>query len=61
MVAVQKLWRRIKTVGPHNRSRFVVYPNLPEVLGIAQRLSKRPVKQEGTVDFSFGAIVECNP
>jgi hypothetical protein len=44
VVAVQKLWCRIEAVGPHHGSCFIVDPNLPEVLGIAQWLSKRPVK-----------------
>jgi hypothetical protein len=35
--------------------------DLPEVLGIAQGFSKRPVKQEGTVDLALNAVVERDP
>jgi hypothetical protein len=58
---MQKLRRGIKAVGPHNRSRFVVDPDLPEVLGIAQGISKRPVQQKGAVDIALNAVVEHDP
>lgn len=58
---MQERWRGIKAVGPYHRSCLVIDPNLPEVRGIAQGLSERPVEQEGAVDIALDAIVECNP
>ncbi len=55
---MQKLRRGIKAVGPHHRSRLFIDPHLPEVLGIAQGLTKCPAKQEGTVNIAHYAIVE---
>jgi hypothetical protein len=58
---MQKLRRRIKAVGPHQSSRFVIDSDLPEVLEIAQGFPKRPVKQEGTVDLALDTVVERDP
>jgi hypothetical protein len=58
---MQKLWRGIKAVGPHHRSRLFIDPDLPEVLGLAQGLAKCPAKQKGTVDIEFNAVVERDP
>jgi hypothetical protein len=60
-VAMQKLRRGIEAIGPHHRSCLVIDSDLPEVLGIAQRLPKRPVQQEGTVDVALNAVVERDP
>jgi hypothetical protein len=60
-VAMQKLWRWIKAVGPYHRSCRVIDPDLPEVRGISQGLPERPVEQEGTVNIALDAIVERNP
>jgi len=57
---MQKLWRGIKAVGPHHRSRFFIDPHLPEVRGIAQGFPKGPAQQEGTIDIAHYAIVERN-
>jgi hypothetical protein len=58
---MQKLWCGIKAVGPYHRSRFVIDPNLPEVIGITQGFSQRPVQQEGAVDIALNAVVEHYP
>jgi hypothetical protein len=60
-VAMQKLRRGIEAIGPHHRSCLVIDPDLPEVLGIAQGLPKRPMQQEGTVDIALDAVIECDP
>lgn len=61
VVAMQKLGSGIKAVGPYHRSGLVIDANLPEVLGIAQGLPERPVKQEGTIDIALNAVLEPNP
>jgi hypothetical protein len=58
---MQELWRWIKAVGPYHRSRLVIDPDLPEVLGITQGLPERPMEQEGAVDIALNTIVERNP
>jgi hypothetical protein len=60
-VAIQKLRRGIKTIGPHNCSCLVIHPDLPKILGVTQGLPKRSAKQEGTVDIALDAVVERNP
>ena len=57
---MQKPRRGIEAIGPHHRSCLVIDPDLPEVLGIAQRLPKqrtrwkRPIEnaQRGELDLS---------
>lgn len=58
---MQYLRRRIKAVGPHHRSRFVIDADLAGVVEIAQGLPERSVQQEGTVDIALYAIVERDP
>jgi hypothetical protein len=61
VVAMQKLRRGIKAVKPYHRSGLVIDASPSEVLGIAQGLPKRPVKQEGTIDIALNAGVERDP
>jgi hypothetical protein len=42
----QWLWGWVETVGPDNRSSFVVGANLAEVVGVAQGLTERAAQQE---------------
>lgn len=58
MIPVQQFRSRVKPVRPDDGSCFVVDSRLPEVVGIAQGLAKRSVKQERAVDFAHHAVVE---
>jgi len=57
---MEQFRRGIEAVRPDDRAQVVINPDLAEVVQIPQRLAKRPVEQERTVDVADDAVVELN-
>jgi hypothetical protein len=60
-VAVQYKGIKVGTVGPHDRSQLVVYPDLREEARVGERLKHRAVQLSREIDISRAAIAKADP
>jgi len=58
---VQQFRRWVQPVRPYDGPRLLVYADLPEVVGVPERLAQGPAEQERAVHVSDHAVAELHP
>jgi hypothetical protein len=60
-VVVQKLWREIGPIGPHESVKLGVDREPPEIILVAQRFEYRATQSRPKIDFAGGSVPKPQP